>query len=298
MMAAMFSGKGLLIADPLEDELKRMAAPVLTEAVRRNNEIRSAVLARSRKLSEAGYHEQVKVDDGFTGLFAYRGRSRVALRPNELATDIRLSPNVLLRPAVQDSIFPTAAYVGGPAETAYFAQAAAVYEILGIPVPPVFPRISATVLETRISRAMKKYGIEFLDALRGRDYLKRKAVASVQGVELFDRIRDAILAQLDSAAPALNAVDPTLLGALETSRQKVAHQVESLQTKFVNAEAKRNQTMERHLDAISNALFPEKKIQERVVNVTSFIARYGLGFITELQGKLTLDSRWHQIVEV
>jgi uncharacterized protein YllA (UPF0747 family) len=240
----------------------------------------------------------VKVDENFTGLVAFRGRSRQVLRPGELSTDLALSPNVLLRPAVQDSIFPTAAYVGGPAEIAYFAQAAAVYETLGKPVPPVYPRISATVLESRVSRPMKKYGMEFLDVLRGRDHLKRKAVANVQGVELFDRIRDNIVAQLDSALPTLTAVDPTLSGALETSRQKMVHQVESLRTKFVNAEAKRNETMERHLDAITNSLFPERKLQERIINVTSFLVRYGLGFIGRLEESLSLDSREHQVIEI
>src|SRR6185503_8528150 len=97
-----------------------------------------------RALSEAGYHEQVKVDSNFTGLFAYRGKSRQPLRPDELNADVQLSANVLVRPAMQDAIFPTAAYIGGPAEVAYFAQAGAVYQAFRRPAPPVFPRISAT----------------------------------------------------------------------------------------------------------------------------------------------------------
>ena len=76
------------------------------------------------------------------------------------------------------------------------------------------------------------------------------------------------------------------------------HQVEALRTKFVNAEARRNETLERHLETIANSLFPEKKLQERVLNVTSFLARYGLGFISRLQESLTLDSREHQVVDI
>src|SRR6185295_18117223 len=104
--------------NPLHPEIRKLAQPTLIEAVLQNSEIRSAVLARIRSLSEAGYHEQVKVDDNFTGLFAYRGKSRQPLRPQDLNTDLTLSANVLLRPAMQDAIFPTAAYVGGPAEVA------------------------------------------------------------------------------------------------------------------------------------------------------------------------------------
>jgi bacillithiol synthase len=297
-MVKLFEGTGLVFANPLEPEIRKLGQPTLLQAVRQNSEIRAAVVARSRALSEAGYHEQVKVDNNFTGLFAYHGKSRRALRPEELENDASLSANVLLRPAMQDAIFPTAAYVGGPAEVAYFAQAAAVYDVFRRPVPPVFPRISATVLEPRIDRVLKKYDLQFQDMSRGRDHVRRKAVANVQGVEIFDLVRDRLMAELESLRQPLNAVDPTLSGALDNSRQKVLHQVETLRTKFVNAEARRSDTLERHLDSLLNSLFPEKKLQERVINVTSFLVRYGLGFIRRLEEELDLDSREHQVVEI
>jgi uncharacterized protein YllA (UPF0747 family) len=298
MMVKLFEGSGLILVNPLDADLRKLAVPAFEQMVLRNREIRSAVLARNRALSNAGYHEQVKVDQNFTGFFAYRGKSRQAVRPDELRTDLALSANVLTRPVMQDAIFPTAVYVGGPAEIAYFAQASAVYETLGRAAPPVFPRISATLIEPRVARTMKKYGIEFLDVFRGRDFLRRKAVSAVQDVELFNRVRDRITSELESLRPALIAVDTTLGGALETSHQKVMHQVEKLRTKFVNAEARRNDTLERQLEAISNSVFPEKKLQERVLNITSFLVRYGLSVIPRWEQVLDLDSRKHQIIEI
>jgi uncharacterized protein YllA (UPF0747 family) len=298
MLAKLFEGSGLILVNPLDDELRKLAAPTLQQLVRKNAEIRAAVLARSRALSNAGYHEQVKVDENFTGFFAYQDKSRQAVRPDDLKTDLLLSPNVLTRPVMQDAIFPTAAYVGGPAEIAYFGQAAAVYETLGRQVPPVFPRISATLLEPRVARALKKYGMEFLDVFRGRDFMRRKAVAAVQGVEVFDRARDRISSELESLRPALTAVDATLGGALDTSHQKVLHQMETLRTKFVNAEARRNETLERQLEAIANSLFPEKRLQERVLNISSFLVRYGLSILPRLEQGLDLDSREHQVIDI
>jgi uncharacterized protein YllA (UPF0747 family) len=106
------------------------------------------------------------------------------------------------------------------------------------------------------------------------------------------------MTELESLREALNAVDPTLSGALDNSRQKVLHQVETLRTKFVNAEARRNDTLERHLDSVLNSFFPEKKLQERVINITSFLVRYGLGFIRRLEEELDVDSREHQVIEL
>jgi uncharacterized protein YllA (UPF0747 family) len=298
MMAKLFRGTGLLIANPLQRDIRKLAEPTLVEAVHRNSDIRAAVIARSRALSDSGYHEQVKVDDDFTGLFAYRDKSRQPLRREQLRDDLALSANVLIRPAMQDAIFPTAAYVGGPAEVAYFAQAGAVYDVLGRHVPPVFPRISATLIEPKVDRVLKKYDMEFQDVFRGREFLRRKAVVTVQGVELFDHVRDRLSAELESLRPSLNAVDSTLAAALDTSRQKVLHQVEALRTKFVNAEARRHETLERHIDTVVNSLLPEKKLQERVINITSFLVRYGLGLIRRLETELDLDTREHQVIDI
>jgi uncharacterized protein YllA (UPF0747 family) len=128
--------------------------------------------------------------------------------------------------------------------------------------------------------------------------MRHKAVAAVHGVELFDRARDRISSELESLRPALTAVDVTLGGALDTSHQKVLHQMETLRTKFVNAEARRNETLERQLEAIANSLFPEKKLQERVLNITSFLVRYGFSILPRLEQVLDLDSREHQVVEI
>ena len=298
MMARLFSNTELTFVDPLHSELKAMAQPLITAAIRQNSEMRSALLSRNKALSAAGYHEQVKVDQNFTGLFGYQGRSRHALRPDQLGNGVAWSPNVLLRPLVQDALFPTVTYIAGPAEVAYFAQAAAVYETLKRPMPPIFPRISATLVEPRVARMMEKYSLGLEDVFQGRDNLRRKAVSASGDDQAFERVKSALEAEFESLKPVLGAVDETLIGALDTSRQKVLHQLESLHGKYVNAVSRRNETIERHVDTMSNALFPGKHQQERMLNITSFIARYGLGVIPRLIEGLSLDTREHQVVEL
>src|SRR5262249_5068247 len=150
------------------------------------------------------------------------------------------------------------------------------------PMPPIFPRISATLLEPRIARSLEKYDIGLDDVFHGRDFLKRKAVEKVQDGEVFDHFRQSLESQMAALRPVFSSVDPTLLGALDTSVSKINHQVEALRTKYVNAVTKRNETMERHLEAIANSLFPEKKLQERMLNITSFLSRYGFGITGRL----------------
>jgi uncharacterized protein YllA (UPF0747 family) len=298
MMARLFSGTDLTFIDPLHDGLRAIAKPIIQMAIGRNSEMRSALIARNKALSMAGYHEQVKVDENFTGLFGYRGRQRQPLRPSELGNGVSWSPNVLLRPIVQDVLLPTVTYIAGPSEVAYFAQAAAVYETLSRPMPPIFPRISATLIEPRIARLIEKYGLDWEDIFHGREHLRRKLVSATQDDTAFQRVSNTIEMELNSLRPLLSAVDETLTGALDTSRQKLLHQVESLHNKYVHAVLRRNETIERHLDSISNSLFPEKKQQERVLNITSFIGRYGLALIPRLMDSLSVDTQEHQVVEL
>jgi len=298
-MGRLFASSELIFADPFDPALRSIAEPVLEQVVARNSEIRDAVVARSRALSEAGYHEQVKVDSNFTGLFALKGESRQTLKPDELGSTVKsLNANVLVRPVVQDSIFPTAVFVAGPAKISYLAQAAVVYDSIGKEIPPVYPRISASVLEPRVEKLLRKYGLQFLDVVEGKDRMKRKAIESVQGVDLFQTVKAGVAEHLESLRATLTGVDPTLGGALDTAKQKMIYQAETLETKFINAVARRNEVMEKQFDLISHSLFPEKKLQERYLNVTSFIARYGLGFVNSLEQKLAVDSTGHQLIEI
>ena len=298
MMVRLFSGTGLVLADPLDSSLRELAEPVLRSAAASNDDIRRAVIGRSGEISEAGYKPQVRVDSNFTGLFTYNGRSRDPVRPDDAVGGSDLSPNVLMRPVVQDSIFSTAAYVGGPAEIAYFAQAAPIYACLGKTMPPVFPRITATLIEPPVARVMKKYGLGVDDLFAGRDQLRKRAVGSIHDARVFEEVRENVSAEIERLRPALTGIDPTLAGALDNSRQKMMHQVESLQTRFVNAETRRNEVLDRHLNTFTNRLFPEKRLQERVVNVTSFLVRYGLGLVSLLDERMELGISSHQIVEL
>ena len=133
MMGGLFEGSGLILADPLSPPLRSIEKDAIAGVARRAEDVRSALAARTQMIIRAGYSEQVRVGRNFTGFFAYREGSRVSLEPEKDLAGLDLSPNVLLRPVVQDSMFPTVAFVGGPAEVAYMAQAGSAYECLGKP---------------------------------------------------------------------------------------------------------------------------------------------------------------------
>jgi len=188
LMARIFRDYGVVLIDPLDEGLKQVAAPLYARAIEKSSEIARALVEQSRELEEAGYHAQVKVSEDMVPLFILDQGRRVALVEHEgrfwvkgsnrsfdrqeLADLARrcpncFSPNVTLRPVVQDYLLPVASYIGGPAEIAYFAQLRAVYRTLERQEPCVLPRASFTIIEGRHQKTLQKYNLSLEDFFEG-----------------------------------------------------------------------------------------------------------------------------------
>ena len=299
-----FAEQGLILLDPADPELHRIATPLFVDALRLSTELDQAVLERNRELHSAGYHEQVKVTRESTPLFALVDGARVpihrkngayaigAQRPSgeELerriaATPENFSANVLLRPVLQDYWLPTLAYIGGPAEVAYFAQAAVLYEKLLGHITPILPRMSATLIEPRVERLLRKYEVELPELFHGECQLRDCLAARSLPAELkdnFELARRAIQVNLQRISTSLQQLDPTLVEAAERAASKMRYQVDRLEKRAAQAELRRSEIVARHAAQIENALYPNKSLQEREIAALYFYANHGPELINRL----------------
>lgn len=213
---------GLVLLDPLDLELKRLAAPIYSEAARSALTLAESLVRRTEELTRAGYHAQVMTSADAFPLFLHADTSgatpgaRQALTRNadgryevksakpakntrgakqqteswsakELADwaatePARFSPNVTLRAVVQDYLLPSVCYIGGAAEVSYFAQISAAYETLERPVTPILPRASLTVVEPRANRTLARYNLQLANLFAGFDALSRRIVEEQLGI--------------------------------------------------------------------------------------------------------------------
>jgi len=322
MMTALIGRYGLVLLDPLDESLKRLAAPLYSEAARRAPEIATAVAARSRELEEAGYHAQVMVTDNSFPLFMhdangarhavvrtengkYKAKatqeehSAEELAQRALAHPEDFSPNVLLRAVVQDYLLPTVAYVGGSAEIAYFAQTAEVYRLLQRPVTPILPRSSLTVVEPHTGRVLERYGLNLVDLFAGSENVLARVVEEHLGADTaktFTAVELNVNKDLDKLREQLKEIDPTLADALETGRRKINYQLEGLRTRFHRAQMGRDEAALRQLQRALDQLYPEKALQERHINITSLLARHGSYVMEWIYNAINLGSAEHHIV--
>jgi bacillithiol synthase len=301
-----FSGRehGLIFLDPADPELHRIAAPLFLEALQRSAELDQAVLERNQQLRDGDYHEQVKVTGESTPLFVLVDGVRVpvhcangaftivkkAVSAEELQKRIATAPenfsaNVLLRPVLQDYWLPTLAYIGGPAEIAYFAQAAVVYEKLLGRVTPILPRMSATLIEPRIERLLNKYEVELPELFHGECQLRDCLAARSLPAELkqdFKQARQSVEAAMAQISGSLKTLDPTLVEAARRAASKMHYQVNRLEKRAAQAELRRTDILSRHAAQIENALYPNKSLQEREVGGLYLYANHGPELIDRL----------------
>ena len=322
LMARLFRDYGVVLLDPLDQELKQVAGPLYAKAIEKSSEIATALVERSRELEAAGYHAQIHVsedmvplfimDDGRRaaitqddGRFAVKGSSNSFSKEElvELATRCPncFSPNVTLRPVVQDFLLPTAAYVGGPAEIAYFAQLQAVYKTLGRQEPCVLPRASFTIVEGRHQKTMKKYGLELRDFFDGLHPAVTKVVEQSLDRDTsnaFTETERVLNEHLDKLRGALERTDKTLSDPLETSRAKMMYQLEHLRTRFIHSSAHREENAYRQVERAFTTLYPDKNLQERELNVYYFLSRYGPSLLDDLYEAADLGFSNHKIVYI
>jgi bacillithiol synthase len=227
--------------------------------------------------------------------------SRAELIARIQSSPENFSPNVLLRPIVEDYLLPTLAYTGGAAETAYFAQAGAVYEALLGRVTPIVPRFSATIVEPKMQRLIERHGIAVPDIFAGPDALRRQLAANGLPEDLLTALeaaRKSLDSHLSIVKEKLEKLDRTLVDAAETTRSKIEYQLERLQTQAARAEAMKSELVTRHAETLSHAIYPDKGLQERGIGGIYFLARYGREFLQQLHDAIQPDCHDHQILDL
>jgi uncharacterized protein YllA (UPF0747 family) len=206
---------------------------------------------------------------------------------------------VLLRPVVQDFLLPTIAYTGGAAETAYFAQAATVYQALVGRVTPVVPRFSATVLEPKPQALLEKFEMQLTDVIEGPEAVKQRLAAQAMPPELqfaFEQAEAAVTRSMAKVTELIGQLDKTLVEASSNAASKIAHQLESLRSRAARAEMRQSEVLARKADILSNLLYPGKALQERQIASIYFLGRYGKQFLRDLHQVIHMDCPDHQVL--
>lgn len=313
---------GLIVLCPLNNALKSLAAPVYVEAIKRSAEIVDALQKRSREIEADGYTAQVLIGDDYFPLFwQARDDTRNSLKKSKEGTfktkdgtrefslhelaeiaasePYRFSPSVVLRSVVQDYILPTVCYFGGGAEISYFAQSGEVYRILGRPVTPILHRQSFSFVETKHAKTLSKYDLELADLTHGIEAILPGIVEkhlNSDTASLFADVEEKINEQLHRLDQNLTNVDTSLVENLAKRRRKILYHIAALRNKFRHVQLRKDETINRQFETMFSSLMPNGALQERSLNISYFLNRYGINFIDWIYQASDLDDKGHRVI--
>ncbi len=310
---------GLVVFESSDPAAKPLAADVFLHELGVPGGTAALAAAAGQAMASRGHAPQVISQPDSLALFHLDGARRSIRREGDdllvgdatrtsesLASEAaahpgHFSPNVLLRPIVQDTLFPTVAYVAGPSELAYLGQLGGVYQRFGVPMPLVYPRGSATLVDSATARFLAKYDLPLDEIEPHGETALNRLLQSQLPPEVEASLRDAEVAlgrALDRVIEALPAVDATLAGAARTTRGKMEHDLRALQSKVIQAAKRRDDTMRRQFTRAQMQLFPLGHPQERTLAVVFFLNRYGPALIDRLLDDLPLELGQHWVMSI
>jgi bacillithiol biosynthesis cysteine-adding enzyme BshC len=310
---------GLVVYDSSDPASKPLVSQVFARELSMPGQtVKLAALAGS-DLTARGYHAQVHAQDDSLALFHLDGGRRAIrqqdgrfhigdqeYQPSALVAQATerpagFSPNVLLRPIVQDTLFPTICYVAGPNELAYLGQLRGVYEHFGVPMPLFYPRATATILDSAALRFLTKYKLP-LEALQAQDEAALNELLKTQIPpvvdDAFNDAAQAIDAQMARLIQTIPALDPTLEGAARSTLERMQRDLQTLHGKMIQAAKRRDETLRRQFIHARALAFPGGHAQERTISFVSFLNQYGPALVNRLDEELPLDLGRHWIVTI
>lgn len=309
-----------LIVDAQLPQLKSAERAVLTQIVERRAELDATYAAATARVEARGYTPQVAFRPGASPLFLleegkrrrieWQGEDQFALRgssrpPRPLAdlltaladNPLLVSPGVLARPAVQDAVFGTSLQVLGPGELSYMTQVAAAYPVLGIAPPAVTLRPHALVLEARQRGWLDELGLP-LEVVLGDAAELTKQLGQHPVLARVEALARQLDSDLDALRPELAAVDASLEGPWQKTRDQAVRALSTFGEKVAAAAARRDEQTRRRVDQLRHHALPGGKLQERVAASAYLVGRYGEPLLEALWRDLELASPWLQVVTV
>lgn len=313
LLQKIFKNLGLLYVDPLDPAIREIAGPFLADAVTKTRELKTALLKRNSELAQRKYHAQVHIEQETSLFFLLENGRRISLKEQDgsfIAKDrtfsvqdlqnraAQLSPNAVLRPVMQDYLLPTVAYVGGPAELAYFAQSAVLYPPLLGRMPVIVARNSFTLLDHRAQKLLRRYGLRVPDLFDTQEGVQAKISAKLVPAEMeghFSGAREIIERQWDTLLTKLLRLDPTLKAASEKSKTKALYQLDKIQRKTARETLRRNARAQTEAACLSNLIYPHQHLQERFYSILPFLAKHGMDLPERLLEAANLDCPDHMV---
>ncbi len=320
LLLRFFAKQGLVIMDPAIAEIKQMGWEVIESNIRGYRSMHQMAERAGRKLEQSGYHSQIKTSGRKLDFFVSYGGKRHPVLDTEggftlhgqtmSAADLadyvkenigRVCPNVLLRPLLQDTVFPVLATVCGPGEVSYFAQLKDVYGHMGQKLPIIYPRFCATLVEKKVKKILKKYELDYPVIEKSIPALEKivlKKFLDFDIEHILSRLDRDIMKKIRAAEQEMQSSIMDKTSAFDRIKRNMQKETGVLKGKLFSEYKKQNSHLSEGIGKLKMNLLPQDDVQERKISIFSFINKYDFAVLDIIHASFKPFSYSHTFLEV
>ena len=319
LMAHFTQDLGLILCNPADTEVKQVATPFFRAVIEKQDQLHAVLADTGQRLVQNEYHVQVEKKPEAVSLFHHQpGRFPIICRDDGFAAGERswtkselldeiethpeqFSPDALTRPVMQSFLFPVISQKCGPSELAYMAQLNPLFDLFDQTAPFYVARPTLTIVEKRVERLMDEMKITFEEMTGDVEQIVNRVLGETFPVDLQDSVsnlRQEIARQFDEFADEALSFDPGQNRNAEQVKGKIDYLLNGFESKLFAAHKKKSQQLRNRVYRIANALYPHCELQERTINICSFLARYGPGVTQYLFDRMDCEQTSHQLISL
>ena len=212
-----------------------------------------------------------------------------------------ISLNVILRPLFQDKLLPVLCSICGPGESSYFAQLKPVYNIYGLKMPVIYPRFSSTIVEKKIKKLIVKLKITNIELGSSKEEIIRQAVSKrlkIDPGKLVPDLESDIQVKLEKLENVFLDLEMSISSSFDRIKKNIKKEIKVLNKKLYSELKRQDEFTVEGINKIYMNIFPNNNLQEREINIISYLNRYGFGFIDDLYSTLKPMDFIHKILEI
>src|SRR5690625_67559 len=307
----LFPTEGVVLIDSNNQQLREIERNHFITLINAQEDIAESIHRTLTRLKRLGYPINVQAEKDDAHLFYHLNKSRVLLKRSAdgrwvgkqdeitLTTDEMLqiasktphllSNNVMTRPIMQELLFPTLAFIGGPGEISYWMLLRETFHLLNMKIPPLVPRLSFTYISHKLESSLADFDLTIDEVIQqGVHESKINYLTSYQPVpfeKVFTEFKETIQQIHQPIKDIAYQIRQDVGQYADRNLFHLHATVDQLEHRMKRAiEEEQNQAIY-HLNLLQNHLCPKQSLQERTWCILPFLNQYNKSFITELTAK-------------
>jgi bacillithiol biosynthesis cysteine-adding enzyme BshC len=316
---------GLVLVDSGNKHLREIEVPFFQQMIENNGTIDSSLKQQQARLVASDFNLMIESDEGSAHTFFHLNGERILLERKEIDGNIYFqgkhnecrfskeeihslietktdcfSNNVVTRPLMQEFLFPTLMFVAGPGEIAYWAELKEVFESLGRKMPPIFPRLMATLMTGSVSREIHELELKVPSVLvQGVVEEKQQFLNSLQNTKVsgeISKLKVALEDHYKTLSESASEIHDSLVQMVSKNEMMIHNQLDFIEREFYKQAERKNEIMIHRYDRIQHLIRPENHPQERMLNVFYFINLFGFDLINQMVEETTSSEYTHKVL--